>query len=32
MKGIQDFSNKGPDPLQRGDNKKKCENRIYGII
>jgi hypothetical protein len=28
MKGIQVCSNKGPDPLQRGDNYKKCENEV----
>jgi hypothetical protein len=26
MKGIQVCSNKGPCPLQRGDNHKKCKN------
>jgi hypothetical protein len=28
MKGIQVCSNKGPGPLQRGDNHKKSENRV----
>jgi hypothetical protein len=25
MKGIQDYSNEGPDPLQRGDNHKNIK-------
>jgi hypothetical protein len=28
VKGIQFCSNKGPGPLQRGDNKKKCKNMV----
>jgi hypothetical protein len=28
MKGIQVCSNKGPGPFQKGDNHKKCENRV----
>jgi hypothetical protein len=28
VKGIQVHSNKGPGPVQRGDNKKKCKNRL----
>jgi hypothetical protein len=28
VKGIQVCSNKGPGPLQRGDNHKKCKNRV----
>jgi hypothetical protein len=26
--GIVNCSNKGPGPLQRGDNKKKCKNGV----
>jgi hypothetical protein len=28
MKGIQVCSNKGPGPLERGDNHKKCQNGV----
>jgi hypothetical protein len=32
MKGIQVYSNKGSDPLQRGDNLKNVKSRFGNLI
>jgi hypothetical protein len=31
VKGILNCSNKGPGPLQRGDNHKKCKNGVVSF-